>query len=241
MEYVNGKDLYDIIRKIGILDKRETQFYAASMMLTIDYLHKNNFIYRDIKPENVMVCENGFIKLIDFGTAKQVTDRNFTVTGTPHYMAPEIISGEGYSFQVDIWSIGICIYEFFCGYVPFGSNTDDPMEIYNSVLKDQLKFPSNCKDITFKRLMIEMLSKSPFTRLCKFQKIKNHVFFSDFDWEGLYSLTIKPAEIPKLNKPKEDPNKGCEFTEYVKKNIAERNIKKNNKDFKGFDNWYKNF
>ena len=241
MEYVNGKDLYDIIRKIGILDKRETQFYAASMMLTIDYLHKNNFIYRDIKPENVMVCENGFIKLIDFGTAKQVTDRNFTVTGTPHYMAPEIINGEGYSFQVDIWSIGICIYEFFCGYVPFGSNTDDPMEIYNSVLKDQLKFPSNCKDITFKRLMIEMLSKSPFTRLCKFQKIKNHVFFSDFDWEGLYSLTIKPAEIPKLNKPKEDPNKGCEFTEYVKKNIAERNIKKNNKDFKGFDNWYKNF
>ena len=241
MEYVNGKDLYDLIRDIGKLDKYETQFYAASMMLVIDYLHNNNFIYRDIKPENVMVCENGFIKLIDFGTAKQVTDRNFTVTGTPHYMAPEIINGEGYSFQVDIWSIGICIYEFFCGYVPFGSNTDDPMEIYNSVLKDQLKFPSNCKDITFKRLMIEMLSKSPFTRSCKFQKIKNHVFFSDFDWEGLYSLTIKPAEIPKLNKPKEDPNKGCEFTEYVKKNIAERNIKKNNKDFKGFDNWYKNF
>ena len=241
MEYVNGKDLYDLIRDIGKLDKYETQFYAASMMLVIDYLHNNNFIYRDIKPENVMVCENGFIKLIDFGTAKQLTDRNLTITGTPHYMAPEIISGEGYSFQVDIWSIGICIYEFFCGYVPFGANTDDPMEIYYSVIRDQLKFPNNCKDITFKRLMIEMLSKSPFSRLYKLKKIKNHIFFSDFDWEGLYSLNIKPPVIPKLKKPKEDPNKGTEFTEYVKTNIAERNIKKNNKDFNGFDDWYKGF
>ena len=241
MEYVNGKDLYDVIRDIGLLNKQQTQFYSASMMIAIDYLHKNKFIFRDLKPENVMVCENGYIKLIDFGTAKQILDRTLTVIGTPHYMAPEIITGEGYSFQVDFWAIAICIFEFYCGYLPFGNNTDDPMEIYYAVKNNPLKFPTNCKDLGFKRLMIEMLSKNPFSRLYKFEKIEKHVFFSDFDWEGLYSLNIKPAQIPKLDIKKENPMKGIEFTNYVKNHIEDRTIKYSSKEMNGFEEWYKNF
>ena len=119
MEYIKGKELFDVIRDIGLLNKAQTQFYGASLMLAVDYLHERKFIFRDIKPENVMVIKNGYIKLIDFGTAKEISDRTNTIIGTPHYMAPEIILGEGYSFQVDIWSIAICMFEFVCGGVPF--------------------------------------------------------------------------------------------------------------------------
>jgi cGMP-dependent protein kinase 1 len=88
----------------------------------MEYLHTNSIIYRDIKPENIMVDHQGYMKLIDMGTAKFLKGkggRTFTIIGTPHYMAPEIITGKGYTYSVDIWSIGICLYEFMCGGVPF--------------------------------------------------------------------------------------------------------------------------
>lgn len=133
MEYVKGKELFDCIRDIGLLSKYHTQFYSGSLMLAVNYLHQNKYIYRDIKPENVIVMENGYIKLIDFGTAKEVQDRTSSVIGTPHYMAPEIIKGEGYSFIVDFWSIGVCMYEFMFGSLPFGDSLEDPIDIYLAV------------------------------------------------------------------------------------------------------------
>lgn len=136
MEYIKGKELFDVIRDIGLLTKFQTQFYAASMMLAVEYLHERKFIFRDIKPENIMVLCNGYIKLIDFGTAKAITDKTATIIGTPHYMAPEVILGDGYSFQVDFWSIGICMYEFMCGAVPFGENAEEPMDVYLSIINE---------------------------------------------------------------------------------------------------------
>ena len=136
MDYIKGKELFDVIRDIGLLNKFQTQFYAASIMLAVQYLHERKFIYRDIKPENIMVLGNGFIKLIDFGTAKAIDDRTKTIIGTPHYMAPEVILGEGYSFKVDFWSIGICMYEFMCGGVPFGENHEEPMDVYLAVINE---------------------------------------------------------------------------------------------------------
>lgn len=130
MEYIRGKELFEVIRDIGTLKRNLTQFYSASLMLAVCYLHQNKYIYRDIKPENVIVMENGYIKLIDFGTAKEVVDRTNTVIGTPHYMAPEIIRGEGYSYIIDFWSIGVCMYEFMFGTLPFGDCQEDPMEVY---------------------------------------------------------------------------------------------------------------
>ena len=82
-------------------------------------------IHRDLKPENMMVMPNGYPKLIDFGTAKIVTDRTYTIIGTPHYMAPEVILGKSYDFSVDLWSLGIMLYEFICGGVPFGESLND--------------------------------------------------------------------------------------------------------------------
>ena len=107
MEFIKGKELFEVIYDIGLLNKLETQFYSGSLLLVIDYFYERKVVYRNIKPENVMV--SGYLKLIDFGTAKEIIDRTNTIIGTAHYMAPEVILGEGYSFQIDIWSITICM------------------------------------------------------------------------------------------------------------------------------------
>lgn len=98
------------------------------MILIIEFLHSKFIVYRDLKPENLMVDSKGYLYLIDLGASKFLNkgDRTFTIIGTPHYMAPEVIRGKGYSFFVDLWSIGIIAFEFMCGFLPFGENSDDP-------------------------------------------------------------------------------------------------------------------
>ncbi|MCQ2820202.1 MAG: cyclic nucleotide-binding serine/threonine-protein kinase [archaeon] len=134
MEYLQGKELYDVIRDIGLLNKYQSQYYIGSLLLAVNYLHQRKIIYRDIKPENAMIVNNGLLKIVDFGTAKIIKNRTDTIIGTPQYMAPEIFLGEGYSFQVDYWSIGVCLYEFVCGVVPFGEEEEDPVQIYVCIL-----------------------------------------------------------------------------------------------------------
>ena len=199
MEYLPGLELFDVIRDIGLLSKNEAIFYGASMLLSINYLHERKLIYRDLKPENIIVIENGYIKLIDFGTAKKIEDRTSTIIGTPHYMAPEVILGEGYSFQIDFWSIAICIYEFICGEVPFGETADDPMKVYISIIKDKLSFPQFVIDHEFKLLIKQMLEKNPMKRLAKYEVIIKHLWFNGFNWDELSSLNMNPPYFPKID------------------------------------------
>ena len=216
MEYIQGKELFDVIREIGLLNKFQTQFYSASMMLAVEYLHERRFIFRDIKPENIMVLKNGYIKLIDFGTAKKITeDKAATIIGTPHYMAPEVILGDGYSFQVDFWSIAICMYEFMCGAVPFGENAEEPMDVYLAVINDPLQFPPYCKDRDFKHLMQLMLTKNQLSRYSKLGQISSHVWFQTFNWDDLISMNMHPAFIPSMGETK-GKGKPVEFVDYVK-------------------------
>ena len=134
MDYIKGKELFDVLRDIGMLNKFQAQFYSASILLAVNYLHERKIVYRDIKPENIMVVTNGFIKLIDFGTAKTMKDKTNTIIGTPDYMAPEVIMGKGYTFKVDYWSIAIMMYEYLCGKTPFGEGLEEPMDIYLAVV-----------------------------------------------------------------------------------------------------------
>ena len=250
MEYIRGKELFDVIRDIGLLTKELTQFYGGSLLLAIEYLHERKFIYRDLKPENVMVLYgNGYIKLIDFGTAKQISDRTSTIIGTPHYMAPEVILGGGYSFQVDIWSIAICMYEFMCGGVPFGESAEDPMEVYLAIINTKLQFPAFCKDKEFKQLMIHMLCKNPINRLTKINQIKNHVWFQNFNWEELMSLNMKPGYKVKENKSEKSNgnNEHLPYVDYAMNNYKEWEPSKEAKrkiseeKMKEFEKWYEKF
>ena len=241
-EYIKGKELWEVIRDIGLLNKEQTQYYGGSILLAIDYLHKQKIIYRDIKPENVMVSIKGYIKIIDFGTVKEIQDRTSTIIGTSHYMAPEITKGEGYSFQVDIWSIAICMYEFFCGKLPFGEDYDDPMDIYRAVSQEELTFPSFVKDKEFMSLMNKMLRKSPTNRLWKFNQIKEDPYFKDFDWNKLISLSYPPPYKLKMKEEKENSGQSIPYLSYLQSKGAKRGgkKKKSNRQIK-FEKWLKNF
>ena len=136
LEFVNGKNLDDYLNEERNFRNKhlETKFYGATLLIMIEYLHKKSIAHRDIKPSNLMIDQNGYLKLIDFGTAKMISDFTHTIIGTPHYMPPEILSGKGYSLSCDFWSIGICIYELFYETLPFGNEAKDILDVYKDIL-----------------------------------------------------------------------------------------------------------
>ena len=187
MTFVNGIEMFELIRQVDLLENSECQFYIASLILCLEHLHGKNVVYRDLKPENIMVDEHGYINLIDMGTAKKLNkNRTFTIIGTPHYMAPEIIQSKGYGTMIDLWSLGVCMFEFMCGFVPFGEDEDDPFNVYKIVINGQLKFPPyfiNSNNSEAKSFITLLLNKVPETRLNdSYTGLKAHKWFEDFDW-----------------------------------------------------------
>jgi cGMP-dependent protein kinase len=161
--------MFDVIREMPTLPKPLARYYFGCIMLSLEYLHANNIIYRDIKPENSVIDSKGKAYLIDMGTAKQLTSQNmfktFTIIGTPHYMAPEVFEGKGYSFEADYWSLGILLFEFICGKLPFGENMhNDPYSLYGLIKKGRIDFPKYVTDETAKKLINFILIKDSKVR-----------------------------------------------------------------------------
>jgi protein kinase X len=102
-------------------------------------LHAKDIVYRDLKPENIMIGEDGYLKMIDFGFAKVVTKRTFTICGTPEYIAPEILLNQGHGKPVDWWCLGVLVYEMLAGFPPF--QDEDPMNIYRKIINTKPKYP----------------------------------------------------------------------------------------------------
>ncbi|CAG9330980.1 PKG_34 [Blepharisma stoltei] len=200
MEYVHGQDLFDVLADLGSLKENDAKFYAGCFVLMFQYLHERDIIYRDLKPENVMIDEEGYPKLIDFGAAKVIHGRSFTTLGTPHYMAPEVILGSGYSVQADLWSLGILIYEFLFGRVPFGEDFNDPHEIYEKVLEYRLTWPIDLDPAaSSKNFVQQLLNKNPAMRMGGVTtNLKEHKWFVGLSWERLITKQHKAPYIPKL-------------------------------------------
>jgi serine/threonine protein kinase len=155
-EFIPGGDLFTLLKAENNLSIEQSQFYLGQIIFALEYLHSRNIIYRNLKPENILINKNGYIKLTDFELVKNLDDRTYTLCGTPGYMAPEIILNKGYGLGVDWWALGILLYEMICGVDPFAD--ESPMKIYENILEGKIKFTSDFDD-TSKSLIKHLLDK----------------------------------------------------------------------------------
>ncbi|XP_066204029.1 microtubule-associated serine/threonine-protein kinase 1 isoform X4 [Saccopteryx leptura] len=216
MEYVEGGDCATLLKNIGALPVDMARMYFAETVLALEYLHNYGIVHRDLKPDNLLITSMGHIKLTDFGLSKmglmslttnlyeghiEKDAREFLdkqVCGTPEYIAPEVILRQGYGKPVDWWAMGIILYEFLVGCVPFFGDT--PEELFGQVISDDILWPEGDEALpTDAQLLISsLLQTNPLVRLGAGGafEVKQHSFFRDLDWTGL--LRQKAEFIPHL-------------------------------------------
>ena len=198
-EYMPGGEMFYHLHMNDHFNENKARFYIAEIVLAINHLHKNNILYRDLKPENILLDELGHIKLTDFGLSKIMNniekDKTYTVCGTPIYVAPEVLTGQGYNKLVDWWSVGVLLYEFLAGYSPYReARTKIDIKIYKKNLEQDPLISDTAFDL-IKKLCTFDVSK----RIGKnFEDIKNHEFFKDIDWIKLEKKEITPPYKPKI-------------------------------------------
>jgi len=187
-----------------------------------EYMHSKNIVYRDLKPENILIGADGYLKLTDFGFAKYVDGRTYTLCGTPEYLAPEILLNKGHGKPVDWWCLGILIYEMLAGIDPF--NDEDPMAIYQKILKGKVKFPrafdKNAKSLV-KHLLVADLTKRYGNLKGGANDIKTHRWFSDIDWEQLLQKKITPTYKPSIKSKGDTSN----YSTYPESNELPKPVK----------------
>ena len=209
-EYIEGIQLSEIIKNNENnyiqFTKRQLQFYFSNLLLIINYLHSKSIIHRSIQPDNLIINKNGYLKLITLTTSKIIEDRTNTIVGNIFYMSPEVILGEGYSFEADYWSSAVLMYEICFGKKPFEGNVDDPMTVYFSIINGNLNFPNNYYDLSLISLLSNMLEKSPFNRYSKIELIQSHSWFNNFDFKDVEFLKINPEFIPNIKDIKYENN-----------------------------------
>ncbi|ERS97219.1 AGC/PKA protein kinase [Sporothrix schenckii ATCC 58251] len=178
MDFVEGGELFSLLRKSARFPNPVAKFYAAEVTLALEYLHSRNIIYRDLKPENLLLDHHGHLKITDFGFAKRVPDKTWTLCGTPDYLAPEVVSNKGYNKSVD------------CG---------SPMKIYENILKGKVKYPAyvhpDAQDL-LERLITPDLTKRLGNLYGGPEDVKKHPWFAEVTWDRLARKDIDAPYTP---------------------------------------------
>ena len=244
IEYINGTNLDQYLTKREN-NVYETQFYIGSILLMLDYLQKKFIAHRDIKPSNIMIDHNGYLKMIDFGTAKILTDYTSTIIGTPHYIAPEILQGRGYSLSCDFWSLGVCMYEIFYGKYPFGNYANEVIEIYKEILKNNFMFPvENSKVENVNYFIKGLLNKKVNERTCNVSSLKKKPFFEGFEFDKLNDFKLKAPYKPNKQNFEKYLNENNPYENYVKEDstVIKKKGKNNEEIPSDYDpNWADEF
>lgn len=202
LEPALGGELYASYNKKGMHGQEfHAKFYSSGVVFAFDHLHQRHIIYRDLKPENLLLTDTGQIKLTDMGLAKFVVGTTYTTCGTPDYFAPELISSAGHTQAVDWWTLGILIYELMSGHPPFES--DYPMQIYSKVMAgiEKIAFPKKCQGACGD-LIKSLLKQNPADRLPMrsggIKNIKDHEWYKGFDWDKMEKIEMDPPYKPKV-------------------------------------------
>eukprot|EP01126_Amoeba_proteus_P002874 TRINITY_DN10931_c0_g1_i3.p1 TRINITY_DN10931_c0_g1~~TRINITY_DN10931_c0_g1_i3.p1 ORF type:complete len:296 (-),score=57.79 TRINITY_DN10931_c0_g1_i3:196-1083(-) len=213
MDYINGGELFYHLTREKQFSEERVRFYAAEIVAAVEYLHDAGVIYRDLKPENLLLTHDGHVVMTDFGLSKEglhePKDTTQTFCGTPEYLAPEILEGKGYTKAVDWWSFGTLMYEMLTGLPPF--YTEDIQEMYKKILTSELTIPSFIGNEAGS-LLRGLLERDADKRLQIPSKIKAHTFFTGIDWDKLVRKEIQPPFIPPTQGEDDTRNFDSTFT-----------------------------
>ncbi|PWN50305.1 hypothetical protein IE53DRAFT_387399 [Violaceomyces palustris] len=215
MEYVSGGDLMLHIQREQFTPRR-AKFYAAEVLLALEYFHKQGIIYRDLKLDNILLTLDGHVKVADYGLCKEEMwygNTTSTFCGTPEFMAPEILLEQRYGRAVDWWAFGILIYEMLLGQAPFRGDDED--EIFDAILEDEPLYPIHMpKDSV--SILEKLLTRDPAKRLGSgpddAEEIKAHPFFRDVNWDDMFHKRVPPPFCPTLKNPSDTSWFDTEFT-----------------------------
>lgn len=196
MDYVNGGELFFHLQNDKKFPEDRARFYCAEIVLGLEYLHNSGVLYRDLKPENLLLTGDGHICMTDFGISKEGLEtedaRTATFCGTPEYLAPEVLEGNGYGKAVDWWSFGTLMYEMLTGLPPFYS--EDIQVMYQQIMSAKLNI-TGISD-SAKDLVEKLLVRDPNQRLIDPKLIKQHPWFSAINWKKLENKEVTPPYIP---------------------------------------------
>ena len=223
MQFMQGGELFQHLRRQKKFSESQAKFYAASIVLGLAHLHNKNYIYRDLKLENLLLDEFGYALLTDFGLAKslKLEDKAMTFCGTPEYLSPEVLLGKGHNRPTDWWTLGILIFEMVSGIPPFYNQNRKVM--YQKIVKEQVVFRSSvtlsdlCKDI-----VLNLLEKDPLKRLGSVNdslEVLSHPWFKDIDFELLTQRKLKAPFLPDIKNWEKNFDK-----EYIAMKIGEDNL-----------------
>ncbi|XP_062843209.1 protein kinase C, delta b [Trichomycterus rosablanca] len=225
MEYLNGGDLMFHIQDKGRFDLYRTTFYGAEIICGLQFLHSKGVIYRDLKLDNVMLDQDGHIKIADFGMCKENMfgeNRATTFCGTPDYIAPEILLGQKYTFSVDWWSFGVLLYEMLIAQSPFQGDDED--ELFESIRMDTPHYPRWITKES-RDLMEKLFEREPTRRLGVVGDIRAHPFFKTIKWSALEKRELTPPFKPKVKSPNDCSNFDREFLgEKPRLSVGDKNL-----------------
>ncbi|NXX40673.1 KGP1 kinase, partial [Tricholaema leucomelas] len=203
LEFCQGGELWTKLREMRCFEEPLAVFCCACVVEALEYLHSHGIVYRDLKPENLMLDQRGYVKLVDFGFAKELGrgEKTFSFCGTPEYLAPEILRQEGHDFAVDFWTLGVLAFELLVGRPPFHSA--DPQQIYSRILDGVFSFPAFLGEAACS-LISKLCRRRPGQRLGNtasgIRGIKKHRWFGALKWR---KLLLGQLEAPTLRLIKE--------------------------------------
>ncbi|GMF30502.1 unnamed protein product [Phytophthora lilii] len=226
MELVQGGELFTLLHNeefIETVDESSVRFYCANAVLGLQHMHRFDYAYRDLKPENLLISREGYLKFVDFGFAKKIPftvvnsdgveelhSRTFTLCGTLEYLAPEFVLNTGHDLAVDYWALGILIYEMLVGYTPFGTGDGDTTQLFRNIA--MIRTGANSVDFPFHLqencphacdLVRRLLQGDPTKRIGVGingdQELRQHPWFSKIEWDKLYGMTLEPPYLPPLS------------------------------------------
>jgi len=239
LEYCSGGELFFHLSRAGRFSEGRCRFYLAEILLAIEYLHKLAIIYRDLKPENVLLDAEGHVKLTDFGLSREGIMDNFSaksMCGTPEYLAPEIIEKQGHGRAVDWYSLGALMYEMLTGLPPF--YTRDREKLFERIRRGELHYPSYV-GMAVKSMLQGLLQRDPNKRLGSgkndAEEVKAHPFLAGIDWTAVYQRRVTPPFQPNVSAQTDVKYFDKEFVDLpaVNSEVNERNLADVN-HFEGF-------